>query len=132
VHDILTGWAKKNRKFDFDRLLDSRAAGRIVAAQVSDFLIFSKYKSATLEVKEIKSGLRLDRRSFPQHPRMVRREYAGCKGFVVVNVMDVETWWVARVTEMILGGVSWRLDEVGMRFDSVESAMDFVLKQTVN
>jgi len=132
VHDMLLVWEKRNRDFDFDRLLDSKAAGRIVAPQVSDFLLFYRGKSATLEVKEMKSGLRMQRNKFPQHARMVRREYAGCRGFLIVNVIDTDSWWVVRVTKMILGGVSWRLDECGLSFESIESAMDFVVLQMTN
>jgi len=123
VHNLLRSLATASPEFDFDRLLDSRAAGKIVAAQVSDFLIFYRGHSATLEVKEMKKGLRLTAKDFPQHPRMLRREKAGCKGFVLVYALQTESWWLGRVTEMENGVPSWVLTEVAEEFSSVEAAM---------
>lgn len=131
THDILLRWSKKNRQFDFDRLLDSKAAGKLVAAQVSDFLLFYKGRAASLEIKEMKTGLRLPKKSFPQHGRMMRREYAGCRGFLVVNTKDTNLWWVIRVTDMLLGAVSWRVDECGGNFEDAEAAMRAIKRNII-
>ena len=129
VYDILSSWQKEDRYFDFDRLLDSRSAGKIVAAQVSDFLIFRVGRSATLEVKEIKKGMRLSKGSFPQHPRMVRRELTGCKGFLIVYTVDTDLWWAARVTGMEAGVPSWKLQEIAHKFADANGAMEFIASQ---
>jgi len=131
VQEILTKWTGEDHTFDFDRLLDSRSAGKIVAAQVSDFLLFYKSRSATLEVKEMKKGLRLPKKSFPQHARMVRREYTGCIGVLIVNTMDTGLWWVLRVTDMPTGAVSWKLDEFGGSFEDVELAMKAIKRKII-
>lgn len=129
VFDILSKWQKAGQNSDFDRLLDSRSAGRIVAAQVADFLLFFQGSSATLEVKEIKKGSRLTKKSFPQLPRMVRRELTGCKGFLIAHTKEDDKWRVVRVANMALGAPSWKLSEVGVCFANVESAMNFVRLQ---
>ncbi len=128
VQELLTKWAGESRDFDFDRLLDSRSAGRIVAAQVSDFLLFYKGTSATLEVKEVKSGLRLSKGKYPQHGRMLRRSYTGCKGFVLVNAKDTELWWVMLAHKLPLGKPSWKFSEYGSSFNSAEDALIFISK----
>lgn len=130
VQEILTKWGKKVRKFDFDRLLDSKAAGTIVAAQVSDFLLFYKGRSATLEVKELKEGLRISKKAYPQHGRMCRRDRAGCKGYLLVHTVSTEQWWVVLADDMTLGSASWLLGrKLGVSFESVEFAMEFIKKQ---
>ena len=123
VQDIFSMWMKEDLQFDFDRLLDSKAAGKIVAAQVSDFLLFYKGVSATIEVKEMKKGVRLPKKSFPQHPRMVRRSHTGCQGYLIAHTVDTGLWWVATVDNMELGATSWVLPEVGSSFATAKLAL---------
>ena len=133
VQEVLIGWQSKDRTFDFDRLLDSRSAGKIVAAQVADFLLFFQGGSATLEVKQIKKGYRLPKKSFPQHPRMLRRELAGSKGFLITFTEEDNFWRVVRVTNMELNVPSWKLNEVGFArvFADVEQALGFLKFQVL-
>lgn len=133
VFEILAKWLLDDREFDYDRLLDSRSARTIVSSQVSDFLLFYKGKAATLEVKEIKDGLRLPRKSFPQHGRMARRERAGCIGFLLVHTKSTEQWWVVRISKMALGSASWRMNsKLGTSFESAQFALEFIKKQMVH
>jgi penicillin-binding protein-related factor A (putative recombinase) len=80
--------------FDFDRLPDTRAAGRIMPARVSDFTLFFRGATASLEVKEVKSGdvFKVDKKSLSQLPRMKRRALAGCRGFVLVHFLEKGGW----------------------------------------
>ena len=63
---------------------------------------------------------------------MMRREYTGCKGFLLAYTEEDSLWRVIRVTEMALGATSWSLLLGGLSFDSAELAMEFVRKQLVN
>ncbi len=126
VQNILTEWRVRDPNFDFDRLLDSKAAKAIVAAQVSDFLIFFKGRSATLEVKKKQKGTRLSKGSFPQHPRMLRRELAGCRGFLIAFTEETNEWWVVRVTSMEKGLASWDLTEVGKKYPDALDALSAI------
>ena len=83
--------------FDYDRLPDSRSAGRIMPARVSDFTLFINGTAVSLEVKEKKKGSRLTKKDFPQLPRMVRRAQAGCPGAVLVHFLELESWAVVDV-----------------------------------
>lgn len=130
VYEILTSWMRKDRTFDFDRLLDTRSAGTIVSSQVSDFLLFHKGNAASLEVKEIKDGVRLAKKAFTQHGRMARRERAGCIGFLLVHTVSTEQWWVVLVSNMMLGSPSWKMtNKLGLSFESADFAMAFIKKQ---
>lgn len=93
VHKMLTLIKHQNQHFDFDRLPDARTAGRVTAAQVSDFLVFTAGVPAiALEVKQKAKGTRLRRSEFPQLARMARRENAGCFGWVLVHFKEVSEW----------------------------------------
>ena len=109
VQKVLVSMQKKDITFDFDRLLDARAAGRIVPAQVADYLIFFRGRSATLEVKGLKKGFRLSKAAFPQRPRMLRRAEAGCLGFALVHTLENNKWMLAKVTEFAVLQPSWKL-----------------------
>ena len=127
VQEIFTKKRKSNPNFDFDRLLDSRSARTIVAAQVADYLIFHKGKSATVEVKHIKKGLRLTKASFPQHPRMLRREQAGCRGFVITFTAEDDLWRVAQVSHLEVGVPSWKLTEHCAEFHKAADAISYII-----
>jgi hypothetical protein len=120
VHELLNKRKAENMSFDYDRLLDSRAAGRIVASQVSDFLVFQGGRAFTLEVKEMKTGDRLPKGSFPQHPRMLRRDKAGCAGILLVRIADTGQWWQLYVADMPAGVPSWKISELGQKINLSE------------
>ena len=91
--------------FDYDRLPDTRMAGRIMPARVSDFTIFRKGQSFSLEVKEVKKDtwrFSLGKKPFPQFPRMQRRELAGCPGLLIVHLIHHRVWvyvWTRDITQ---------------------------------
>jgi len=112
VQDELALLRLSNITFDFDRLLDSRAAGRVVAPTVADFTFCYKGRAGALEVKSMKDGHRLAYSKFPQYPRMLRRAGAGGLCLVVVYIEDVKQWRIANVLdlELITKG-SWSTSE---------------------
>ena len=109
VQDTLVSVQKKDVTFDFDRLLDAHAVGRIVPAQVADYLLYFRGKSATLEVKGLKKGFRLSKSAFPQRPRMLRRAKAGCSGFVLAHTLENDKWMLAKIEEFAVLQPSWKL-----------------------
>jgi hypothetical protein len=105
VEDVLKRMKEENPHFDFDRLPDTRAAGRIMPARVSDFLLFFANEgqaiSIALEVKSLEKGCRLNIKSkFPQLPRMRRRELAGCGGYLLAQVKPLSKWFMLPIAEV--------------------------------
>jgi len=128
VQKVLVAIQKKDVTFDFDRLLDARAAGRIIPAQVADYLLFSKGKSATLEVKGLKKGFRLTKAAFPQRPRMLRREKAGCSGFALVHTLENDEWMLAEIAEFATLQPSWKLTvENCKQFPTAKGAIECLI-----
>ena len=121
---------KKDAHFDYDRLLDSKAAGRIVAAQVADFLLFFGGSVAAVEVKEIKKGFRLPKKSFPQLARIRRRMQTGSLGFLVVYTAESSQWFLVDVGCME-DAVSWELRKgvVSVEFRKVGSLLIEILNR---
>lgn len=100
AHDTLAGMRGSDLSFDFDRLLDSRAAGRVVAATVADFTFCQRGRAGALEIKSMKKGSRLAYSDFPQYPRMRRRSAAGALCLVAVYVEATRCWHGANVAEL--------------------------------
>lgn len=96
VEDLLAELKAARADFDYDRLPDTRAAGRIMPARVSDFTVFRQGQAFSLEVKEIKSGCSLNIKShFSQYPKMIRRGMAGCPGVLLVHLVEKGAWdWI--------------------------------------
>lgn len=133
VQTVLVNKKKGDINFDFDRLLDSRAAGRIVPAQVSDYLLFFGGKSAALEVKELKKGFRLSKAAFPQRSRMLRRAKAGCLGFALVHTLENDKWMLARIIEFNILQPSWRLTtENCKQFKTAKDAVERIQECMIN
>jgi hypothetical protein len=110
VSMVLSEWKSKHPRFDYDRLVDARAAGRVTVPQVADFMLYLRdVGSCCLEVKEVKTGYRL--KKFVQLPRMERRALAGCSGFVLVHFMEHSKWVVVDIGWLALrkGQASWDL-----------------------
>ena len=95
IEDVLQEMKASDPAFDYDRLPDTRMAGRIMPARVSDFTLFSHGQAISLEVKEIKKDtwrFSLNKSKFPQLPRMRRRELAGCPGLLIVHLIHHGVW----------------------------------------
>lgn len=119
---------------DYDRLPDTRAAGRIMPARVSDFTVFAAGKSFSLEVKEISKGFRLPKPV--QLPRMRRREMAGCLGFLLVHAKEAELnpWRVLWVDDLEPTAPSFVFDRHSRlnQFVSAEEAIKEIICYTID
>jgi len=128
VQDALVNVQKRDITFDFDRLLDAHAVGRIVPAQVADYLLFFRGKSAALEVKKIKKNFRLSKAAFPQRPRMLRRAKAGCFGFVLVHTLENDSWMLAEIAKFSVLQPSWKLTpENCEQFSNAKEAIEWIV-----
>lgn len=126
VADVLKSWKASDARFDYDRLVDSRAAGAIIEAQCCDFMLYSWKKTIALEVKEIKKGTRLP--SFVQLPRLLRREKTGVAGWVLVHFLDSAKWVATRATafEGAQEAASWNLAGMPGWCDTAEEALKYI------
>lgn len=100
AHKALAELRASNLNFDFDRMLDSRAAGRTVSATVADFTFCYQGRAGALEIKSMKDGHRLAYGDFPQYPRMKRRAAAGALCLVAVYVREIRVWRIANVLDL--------------------------------
>lgn len=110
VHEILRDLKTERLDFDFDRLADSRSAGKPLPPTVADFTFCAQGVAGALEVKSTKHDFRLSYGDFPQFPRMKRRVCAGGRCLLVVHHSSTNVWRVVLVAEMetITNG-SWDL-----------------------
>jgi hypothetical protein len=114
VAKALEAWAKDRADRDYSRLLDTRAAGRVVKSAAADFEFFTTGGHGLLEVKETEHEYRLSRDKLPQLPRMRKRELAGGVCIVLVHHSTLKLWRVLRVADLVSTGDkgSWNLTEV--------------------
>lgn len=112
VHKALALLRASDLNFDFDRLLDSRAAGKIVTPTVSDFTFCCRGRAGALEAKSTRHDYRLNYSDFPQYPRMLRRARAGGLCLVAVYHSERRQWRLMDVLllKFITRG-SWDLSE---------------------
>ena len=130
VGAVLKELKEQTQQFDFDRMLDSRAAGgRMMTPQVSDYTLFFNGKAYALEVKSIQKGLRL--KKFAQLPRMIRREKAGIEGYVVIFTAEDKSWRVVPISWLALDenatAASWLLSWMP-KYASAEAVVKAILK----
>ena len=113
VHEVLTDIMATDMNFDFDRLLDSRSAGRIVAPSVADFTFCYHGLAGALEVKQTNHAFRLKYSDFPQFPRMRRRAAAGGLSILVVYHTKEKLWRIIDVMDLeVITRASWDLSKV--------------------
>lgn len=125
VQGVLTGFKAKHLTFDFDRIYDTRSAGRPLPPRVSDFTVFVLGRAYALEVKEVKTGSRL--KKFVQLPRLHRRFQAGVYGYVLAHFLESGTWVLAHrgwFYENNPTAASWDLLGVGLnQYHSAKAAL---------
>jgi len=101
VEKALKELKEASAHFDYDRLPDTRSAGRIMPAQVADFTMLYHGKAFCLEVKEVKKGKRLNIKSaFRQYPRMLRRSMAGATGLLLIFSVEEDSWFILDVLDI--------------------------------
>lgn len=108
---FMEAWAKDHPTREANRLVDAKAAGRIIKAAAADFEFFALPGHGLIEVKETEHEYRLARDKVPQLARLRRR--AKCGGICVVAVLHSPTgqWRVLDAAVMAVTGDkgSWDL-----------------------
>ncbi len=94
VHKFLQSWCDVAN--ESNRLVDTKAAGRIIKAAPADFDYYSQQRLGTffglIEVKETEHEYRLARDKVPQLPAMRKRAHCGGLCFVVVHHSTLKIW----------------------------------------
>jgi len=118
VQHYLQWWASVNTFREFNRMVDSKAAGRIIKSAPADFEYFCigpvGVSHGLIEVKQTEHEYRLARDKVPQLPRLRKREKCGGTSFVLVYHSTIKQWRCVRVPYLAEGGDkgSWNLTEV--------------------
>jgi hypothetical protein len=99
--------------FQFMRPPDTRAAGRPMPPTVADFVCSHRGKlELALEVKETEHEYRLQKRAFPQYPRMRRHLKCGGRAYLAILHRTTKRWRLIDVAGMpSLEKGSWDLME---------------------
>lgn len=116
--------------FDFDRLPDTRSAGRIMPARVSDFTMFAGGQSFSLEIKELTKGTRLGKADFPQLPRMARRAMAGVHSLLLVHLRELQLWVMIATVAMDANAKSWDILALG-KDQTIPSAISISAEKAI-
>lgn len=121
AQEYLTEWSKGHLHREFNRLVDTKAAGRIVRAACADFEFFTVGTDTMqafsthglIEVKETEHEYRLSRDKVPQLPRLRKR--AHCGGFCAVLVLHstIGRWRALSAPKLAVTGDkgSWNLTD---------------------
>jgi hypothetical protein len=97
VHEFIDEWAAKSPHREANRLLDSRAAKRIIEAAKADFDFYCGFDPATayfglIEVKSTEHEYRLARDKVPQLPHLRKRAMCGGVCVVLVFHSTLKKW----------------------------------------
>lgn len=128
VFKALSLWAAGSTRREFNRMVDSKAAGRIVKAAAADFEFFAANPETCfglIEVKETEHEYRLARAKVPQLARLRKRANCGGLCLVLVHHSTLKKWRVACVEDLAVSGDkgSWNLTEY-LRFDTPYAALN--------
>lgn len=100
VHKALNELRAEHLAFDFERLPDSRSAGRPMPATVADFVGCCNGRGFALEVKSTTHPFRLKYGDFSQFQRLRRRIQAGALCLVVVHHSTLGQWRIVDVSTL--------------------------------
>ena len=116
VKEYLDVWQTGSNYREFNRLTDSKAAGRIIKAAVADFEYFfhdfeSSPQHGLIEVKQTEHDYRLARGNVSQLARLRKREKCGGKSFVVIYHSALRRWRITGTEYLATQGDkgSWNL-----------------------
>ena len=135
VQKFLTDWGLNTNTRDWARLVDSKAAGRVIKAAAADFEVY-RMDSGTafdegpryaclIEVKETQHDYRIDYDRITQMARLRKRANAGVICMVVVLHSGTGLWRCLPIEWMLANKVdkgSWDLRKVPT-FPTVEGAL---------
>jgi hypothetical protein len=107
VHKFLNGWITRSPYRDFSRLVDTKAAGRVIRKADSDFAYYClagrEALHGLIEVKETEHEFRLDRSRLTQLPILRKREKCGANSCALVYHSTIRRWSVLSVPFMADG-----------------------------
>lgn len=109
VEQLLDEENTRRADFAWHRFPDSRAAGRVIAAQPSDYLVANGKKGLLLEAKALSHPYRLPKDKVRQLATMHKFDAAGVRGVIVVHHYLEGVWRCFRATDLELGLPSWDL-----------------------
>lgn len=109
VEQLLDEENTRRADFAWHRFPDSRAAGRVIAAQPSDYLVANGKKGLLLEAKALSHAYRLPKDKVRQLATMHKFDAAGVRGVIVVHHYLEGVWRCFRATDLELGLPSWDL-----------------------
>jgi hypothetical protein len=92
AHDYLKGWASGHTDRDFERLADTKSAGRIIKQAKADFEALRGGQYVLLECKQTAHDYRLERSKLTQLPRLRKQALAGATCVVLVYHSASRAW----------------------------------------
>ena len=109
VESLLDQENTRRADFAWHRFPDSKAAGRVIAAQPSDYLVANCKKGLLLEAKALSHAYRLPKDKVRQLATMHKFEAAGVRGVIVVHHYLEGVWRCFLAKDLELGLPSWDL-----------------------
>lgn len=110
VKVYLEAWQAADPYREYNRMVDTKAAGRIIKAAAADFEYYALMAvgepgthpvHGLIEVKETAHEYRLDRSRVSQLPRIRKREKCGGTSYVLVYHTAIKKWRVLDVPFMM-------------------------------
>lgn len=118
MHAYLQWWSSEDPHREASRLVDSKAAGRIIKAAKADFEYFVKTPEhglhGLIETKQTEHAYRLERSKVPQLASLRKRDKCGGKCYVVVYHSLIKCWRAVSVEWLMANGDkgSWNLQAI--------------------
>ena len=109
VENLLNEENTRRADFAWHRFPDSKAAGRVIAAQPSDYLVANGKRTFLLEAKALSHAYRLPKDKVRQLATMHKFEAAGVRGVIVVHHYLEGVWRCFLAKDLELGLPSWDL-----------------------
>jgi hypothetical protein len=130
ANKYLSLWGGGHANREFNRLVDTKAAGRIIKASKADFDFFYFPTNSVfsfhglLEVKETEHEYRLARSKVSQMPSLIKRMKCGGTCLVLVHHSTIDKWRCIDARWMRDNGDkgSWNIGDFPM-FDGVGEAL---------
>lgn len=124
VTKALTLWTEGRSDREFNRMLDTRAAGRVVKSAAADFEFFCPEAFGLIEVKSTAHNYRLERGKITQLPRLRKRALCGGVCLVLIEHTELQQWRVIEAGALATFGDkgSWDLTDWPL-YDSAAEAL---------
>lgn len=124
VSKALEAWAYGRSDREYNRMIDTRAAGRVVKAAAADFEFFCLDGFGLIEVKSTEHAYRLSRDKISQLPRLRKRALCGGVCLVLVHHSQLEQWRVVDAPTLATFGDtgSWDLTDWPL-YESAQEAL---------